>query len=441
MPGRIALGVDPAALGALSARLSSPVVLVSGTNGKTTTNSVLAEILSVVTGRVTTNHAGANLKAGLVSALLDGAGAPACLEVDEGALPTVLGECHVDQVILLNLTRDQLDRYGEIDTVGSRWLDALSSVDERCTVVANADDPRIAHIGIELEKVAQPPKVVFFGVESVPSAEAAESPSPDAAACPSCGSDLLYSPAYPTGGGQYACESCGFARPHPQYTAHGYEFLGMEGSRIAMESPAGPIKVRFPLPGLHNVYNALAASAAAVEAGLSTSTVERALQQTKAAYGRSEPVGVDGRPAFLLLSKNPQSLAQNLRLVRFEADNLGGSAQILPPAVFALNDRAADGRDVSWIWDVDFAGLLAHDFPFVVCGDRAESAALRLAYDGWDPAKIATVRDPYHALCLALASAPDRWAVPVLATYTAMRSLRSGLVRRGMVPPIEAATR
>lgn len=449
MPGRIALRIDPGALSSLSSRLESPVVIVSGTNGKTTTNSVLAEILSAVTGRVTTNRAGANLKPGLVSALLDPHMGPACFEVDEGALPGVLGECRPDQVVLLNLTRDQLDRYGEIDTVASRWLKALCAAGTDFKLIANADDPRVAHIGAEISRRQASPEVVFFGVESIPDDEFQEVSSPDALACPACSAELTYSLAYATGGGKYACESCGFSRPHPRYAAVEYESLGMAGSRIALETPAGAVKVRFPLPGLYNVYNALAATAAAVETGLSTSAVEKALEATTAAYGRSEAVTVDGRRAFLLLSKNPQSLSQNLRLLRYEAARFCGGSSAELPVVFALNDRAADGRDVSWIWDVDFGGLLGTRFPFVVCGDRAESAALRLAYDGWDPRSITTARDPYHALCLALATASGGapggstggWTVPVLATYTAMRTLRSELVRRGMAVPIEGSAR
>jgi UDP-N-acetylmuramyl tripeptide synthase len=437
MPGRIALAVDSRSLRSLSSRLDSPVVLVSGTNGKTTTNAIVAEVFSAVTGRVITNTAGANLKPGLVSALLDSQGAPACFEVDEGALPSVLEECRPDQVVLLNLTRDQLDRYGEIDTVAARWFDGLSFMGDDLTVIANADDPRIAHIGIELQKLPNKPRTVFFGVEASPSDDSGVKPSPDAAACPSCGANLSYAVAYPTGGGHYCCESCGFSRPPLEYAASDYESLGMQGSRIVLESPSGSIKARFPLPGFGNLYNALAASAAAIEAGLSASTVEKSLEATKSAYGRFEAVTIDGRRAFLLLSKNPQSLSQNLRLVRYEAERSGGPQSQRSPLIFALNDRAADGRDVSWIWDVDFAELLGYKFAFVVCGDRAESAALRIAYDGWETAKIATVRDPYHALCIALANAPRRWAVPVLATYTAMRTLRSELVRRGYAIPIE----
>ncbi len=438
MPGRIALRIAPRAFEALAGRLSHPIVLISGTNGKTTTTSFVAEIISVVSGRVTTNKAGANLKAGLVSTLLDGAGAPACLEVDEGALPGVLAECRPDFVALLNLTRDQLDRYGEIDTIASNWLDALSRQDSETTVLANADDPRIAYIASALRRLPKGPRVVFFGVESHHPGDTSSRPSPDAAACPVCGGDLSYSVCYPTGGGIYRCSACGFERPQPDYCATSYESLGLAGARVGLECPSGPIKLALPLSGLHNAYNALAATAAAVEAGLSNSVIEEVLARTKAAYGRSELIEIDGRRAYLLLSKNPQSLSQNLTLVAYEAERKPASPDAVLPVIFALNDRAADGRDVSWIWDVDFQGILPPDLHFIVCGDRAESAGLRLLYDGWDRSRIIVVRDPYHALCLALANAPSGWDVPVLATYTAMHTLRSGLVRRKMAAPIES---
>ncbi len=499
LPGRVALAVDPEALRILSGKLAHPIVLVSGTNGKTTTAALTTEILSVVAGKVTTNKAGANLEAGLASALLDATSGPACFEVDEGALPDVLSECHPDVILLLNLSRDQLDRYGEIDTVASRWVEALAGKGPELTVLANADDPRVAHVALEvaggraagsgpttdLAGVAAAgsdlgegdprragPRVAFFGVEAHPTDETAHLPAPDALACPFCRSELSYAMAFSTGGGHYHCPACGFSRPHPTYRVNDYVALGLSGSRVSVETPSGALKATFPLPGLHNVYDALAAAAAAVEAGISTEAIAEALCRSTAAYGRCETVELDGKRAFLLLSKNPQSLSQNLRLVRHEAEAylnspsaasrefgaekarksgalLGTQSPAGPvlPVVFALNDLTADGRDVSWIWDVDFAGSLnlasgeipPARFAVVACGERAESAALRLAYDGWDRSLLTTVRDPYHALAMAMAEAPVRWAVPVLATYTAMRTLRGDLVRRGFAPPIEEA--
>ncbi len=499
LPGRVALAIDPEALRNLCSGLARPVLLVSGTNGKTTTTAVATEILSVVAGRVTTNRAGANLKPGLVSALLEAGHGPACFEVDEGALPDVLSQCDPDMVLLLNLSRDQLDRYGEIDTVASRWVEALRKKGPDLTVVANADDPRVAHVAQEAAasqapppgpshtssrhaypatgsgKVREPgcpPRVVFFGIDALPVEETLPSPAPDSLPCPVCRSELSYLTAFSTGGGHYECSECGFARPQLTYRATQYEALGLAGSLVSVETPSGGLKANFPLPGLHNVYNALAATAAAVEAGISPDAVTDALGRSRAAYGRCETVEIDGKRAFLLLSKNPQSLTQNLRLIRQEGEaflasstrtwdekksasdrpvggaaaGAGGFEQVLP-VVFALNDRTADGRDVSWIWDVDFAGNLVPSsgnasrprFAFVLCGERAESAALRLAYDGWDRALLTTVRDPYHAVSMATAEAPEGWAVPVLVTYTAMRTLRGDLVRRGFAPPIEGA--
>jgi len=435
--------LDRNALKNLAKRLSHPVVLVSGTNGKTTTTSLLAEVFRQVAGKVATNRAGANLTPGLVSALLETKKTPAIFEVDEGALPTAIEEVGPDFVVLLNLARDQLDRYGEIDTVVCRWLDALRRKDEsrRLTLVANADDPRICHVAKQAETLSPSVRVVYFGIEAVPESEEVKTSSPDSAACPSCGEDLDYETAYATGGGHYSCRSCGFNRPQPHYSVSVFESGGMRGTRVQLECPAGATKFMFPLPGLHNVYNASASAAVATEAGLSRSSIERALSKTKAAYGRSEMVNVYGRPAYLLLSKNPQSISQNLRLVRQEAEILGEYPSCRIPLVFALNDRIADGRDISWIWDVDFSGILGCMLPVVACGDRAESVALRLVYDGWDPRLVLTLRDPYHALCTALSNALPGWPVPFIATYTAMRTLRADLVKRKLAPPIEDQSR
>lgn len=477
LPGRIALLLDPTVLTKLAGR-HSPVVFVTGTNGKTTTTALLAEFLSSVAGRVATNQAGANLESGVVAALLRSGGGPACLEVDEGAVPSVLERARPDVLLLLNLARDQLDRYGEIDTVARRWVTAIGRCPPRLGLVANADDSRVAWVASEARRSVEASgkglRCVFFGLGTVREEDTTTAPSPDHAFCPSCSRPLDYEVCWTTGGGRYGCSHCGFRRPDPQVWIRDYVSMGLEGFRIALDSPEGPIKAAFNLPALHNLYNACAAAACALMLGVSPSTVEASLPSTTAAYGRAEAVSIRGKRAFLLLSKNPQSTTENLALVRRELERFarargsssasdlrsglgtsgnrreaqrrrgdGRTSTALPEGsivlAFGLNDRLADGQDVSWIWDVDFEGSLGCTPPFVVFGDRAESAALRLVYDGWDPSSVLALPDPYHALTYSLAAAPPDWPLPVLCTYTAMRTLRAELVRRGLAPPIDRA--
>jgi UDP-N-acetylmuramyl tripeptide synthase len=482
LPGRLALATDRSILAHLSRR-HSPIVLVTGTNGKTTATALLAETLRHLVGSVTTNKAGANLEAGLVSALVGSRGGPACLEVDEGALASLIDRVSPDVVVFLNLSRDQLDRYGEIDVVAERWKKSLEKLPNLPAIVANADDPRVTWVCFELLRTrtagqGPAPVVRFFGIEEVRLPEKLPpEPSPDASFCPSCGSDLDYEICWPTGGGKYRCTRCQLARPTPDVAVVDYVAKGLSRSTVSIDTPDGSLKCELALPGFHNLYNAAAAICSALHLGISLKAISQSLEFTNAAYGRAEVIAVGTKRLALLLSKNPQSLTQNLSLIKDELDAFAwpswnrpnleadrtayreamGSAdaelqnseqgsywrdagvdRMTPalPVVFGLNDRLADGRDVSWIWDADFGVLLPHKPFFVLYGDRAESAALRLLYEGWPEQRLFVTHDPYHAVTYAASRAPETWSVPVLATYTAMRELRGILVKHGFATPI-----
>jgi UDP-N-acetylmuramyl tripeptide synthase len=222
--------------------------------------------------------------------------------------------------------------------------------------------------------------------------------------------------------GRYRCPGCGRERPVPQVAATKVELDGMSGSRIALRTPAGETRVELPLPGLYNAYNALAATATALELGVSLETIRAALQGFSAAFGRVETIAMDGHRVSILLVKNPAGANEVLRTLTLEDDQLD--------LWLALNDRIADGRDVSWIWDADFELLAGHVRRATCSGTRAEEMALRLKYAGID-AEIAVDRDLGGSLDAAVAGAASE-RVYALPTYTALLDLRDELARRGL---------
>lgn len=435
LPGRLALGVDPSALRTMLKRIDGRVAYVSGTNGKTTTASLITACLRADGGNPASNTAGANLSTGLASALLTaGDSVDAVLEADEAALLKIVEARPPEALVLLNLSRDQLDRYGEIDALMTRWREMLDGLGPSTRLVLNADDPRVAALGWIKSPDAPPRTAVrFFGLEVEDPAP--QRPPSDASWCPFCEEPLEYSRTLSIGGGDYHCTGCGWARPKPDYRLIKAKSAGFDGFELAIETPNGMDTFSLRLPGLHNASNALAACAAASELGVTLSTVAKALTESRTAYGRAEPIELDGRAVRLLLSKNPAALTGSLLMVA-ESERLASRTSSPAPVLFGLNDKTADGRDVSWIWDVDFAGIIGAEHPFVASGTRASSVALRLKYDGWPADSIEIERDLYPAIRAAVARTPRGTAMSALLTYTAMRELRAELVKRQLAPRI-----
>ena len=246
----------------------------------------------------------------------------------------------------------------------------------------------------------------------------------DAKHCRRCGHPYAYERAFVGHLGHYSCPSCGAGRPRPDIAATEIELRGMEGSRIVVRTPVGELHVDLPLPGLYNVYNALAAVSAAIELGIGPEQIAAALGGMKAAFGRVETIEVAGKPVSILLVKNPAGANEVLRTLSLEAEATGLDLWI------ALNDRIADGRDVSWIWDADFE-LLEGAVQRVVCaGTRAPEMALRLKYAEWPVDSIEVEPGIEASLDRAVASASGRlFALP---TYTALLELRKLLAGRGL---------
>jgi UDP-N-acetylmuramyl tripeptide synthase len=429
LPGKLLMRMDPSALGALAARLPRGSVVVSATNGKTTTTTMAASILGRAGVSLVHNQAGANMAGGIASTLLAAAGRRDTIagelglfEIDELWLDRLAKQLHPRVVVLGNLFRDQLDRYGELDTIAERWAAAVRAggAAAQARLVCNADDPLVADLGRDRADV------VYYGVEDDSLALEGMAHAADAKHCRRCGAPYTFDAIYLGHLGHYHCPSCGQRRPSPTVLARSVALEGVRSARFQLSTPEGEADVKLALPGLYNVYNALAAAALAVALGIPLPEIVAGLEGTKAAFGRAEAVTVGGRETKILLVKNPAGANEVLRTLALEP----GSHDLLG----VLNDNTADGHDVSWIWDADFE-LLAGRVRSATCsGTRAPELALRLKYAGVEPERITVVEDLQQALDRAAADDLDEGGKPplyVLPTYTAMLSLRELLVARG----------
>jgi lipid II isoglutaminyl synthase (glutamine-hydrolysing) len=422
LPGRLLMRADSKALERMASRLDEGSVLVSATNGKTTTSAMVAAVLERAGRPVVHNRAGSNMGWGVATALLDAGREPGQLglfEVDEAWLPAVAEDVRPRTYLLANLFRDQLDRYGELELLADRWAELTATEEARgARFVLNADDPLVADLGRGREGVT------YFGVDDESQATPALQHAADSKHCRNCGQPYVYEAVLLGHMGHYRCPSCGRERPTPSVSAREVELHGMSGARVVMETPQGSLEMSLPLPGLYNVYNAVAATALSLELGASLEQIAPALEGFEGSFGRVETIAVDGRPVSILLVKNPAGANEVLRTLTLEGTEVD--------LWLALNDRIADGRDVSWIWDADFE-LLAGRVRRVACsGTRAEEMALRLKYAGID-AEIVVERDLAASLDAAVAAGRDDGRpLYALPTYTALLELRDLLADRGL---------
>jgi UDP-N-acetylmuramyl tripeptide synthase len=424
LPGRLLLRLAPDAIARLGAGLEEATV-VSATNGKTTTTGMISAILAAEGREPVHNRAGSNMTWGVATALLEQRGSEGLFEVDEAWLPKVAAQLDPSLIVLGNLFRDQLDRYGEIETLADDWAELVVARAGRTRFVLNADDPLIADLGRAADG-ARREGVLYFGVEDPGQALPELQHASDAKHCRRCGTPYAYERAFVGHLGHYSCPGCGASRPRPDVAATAIELHGMRGSTVTLRVPEGAdLSLELPLPGLYNVYNALAALAAAFELGVDPRRAAAALADVRAAFGRVETIEVGETPVSILLIKNPAGANEVLRTLRLESGGEDGLDLWI-----ALNDRIADGRDVSWVWDADFE-LLCGAVRRVTCaGTRAPEMALRLKYAGWPEDRIAVETDIGPALDSAVAAAPEQlFALP---TYTALLELRKLLSSRGL---------
>jgi UDP-N-acetylmuramyl tripeptide synthase len=435
-PGKVLLRLDSDAIGSLGARLERGSALVSATNGKTTTTAMAAEIFERAGIALVHNAEGANMAGGVATALLAAArprgridGELGLFEVDELWLDALATQLRPRTILLGNLFRDQLDRFGELETIAERWAADLQTEQ----LVLNADDPLVADLGRER------PGTLYFGVEDDSLALAGMAHAADAKHCRRCGAPYVFEAIYLGHLGHYRCPSCGQRRPAPSVTASEVVLEGVRAARFKLRTPHGEMQVHLSLPGLYNVYNALAAAALATALEVPLASIVAGLQGARAAFGRAETVtlfasrnsnGASGADASaprelqILLVKNPAGANEVLRTLALEP----GEHDVLG----VLNDRIADGRDVSWIWDADFELLAGRVRTFTCSGSRAAELAVRIKYAGIEPRRIRVQPQLARALEEAAADRPDRQApLYALPTYTAMLALRDLLVARG----------
>lgn len=409
LPGTVAGRIQPKLLQLLCRQVKHGVILIAGTNGKTTTSLLLRTMLERQGWRVAHNAAGANLVNGLMTALLQSTNLVgtlnvdyAILEVDENVIPLVLPQIQPKYILCLNLFRDQLDRYGEVDTISQRWQKAISQLSPETVVILNGDDPTLAYLGQKL-----PQRVLSFGL-SEPEAYLDEIPhAVDSIYCPSCGHSLEYQGVYLSHQGDFHCPSCGFSKGH-----------------LAIDSREWPQV----LIGIYNKYNTLAAVLAAKEIGIDTATILDTIKNFQAAFGRAEELEVGGKRVRILLSKNPVALNETIRAVIQQRSNGGSSTTLM-----VLNDRTPDGTDVSWIWDVDTEKLVEEGGVVVVSGDRVYDMALRIRYsqmDGDNGCKLIVKEDLQSAIATALEHTPAGETLHILPTYSAMLEVRGILTGR-----------
>lgn len=409
LPGEIARRLHPRLLPLLCGQVRRGVILVVGTNGKTTTSLLLRTILERQGAKVTHNTTGANLINGLITALLADANLfgtlkadYAILEVDENILPLVLKDCRPRAILALNLFRDQLDRYGEVDTISRRWQGSISPLPTDTLVILNADDPTLSHLGQQL-----PQRVVYFGL-SEPELYLEEIPhAVDSIYCPKCGASLDYRGVYLSHLGDFSCPSCGFKKSNPAFHSHDWPQI---------------------LIGVYNKYNTLAAGLVAQELGIKDREIFETVQGFKAAFGRAEELEIEGKKVRILLSKNPVGMNETIRAVADILQKEKSSTTLL-----VLNDRIPDGTDVSWIWDVDTEKLTPLGTTLVVTGDRLYDMALRLQYSQDSlayPVNLIVESDLKKALQIALNNTKNEETLHILPTYSAMLEVREILTGR-----------
>ena len=324
-------------------------------------------------------------------------------------------------VCLGNLFRDQLDRYGELELVAERWRAAVDRLPKQAQLVYNADDPQLAAVS---EAHAGS---VAFGLDDPSVARPALQHAADSKYCVRCGTPYVYAAAYVGHLGDYRCPRGHHERPPLEVLAREIALHGLESASFVLAAPEGSREIQLRLPGLYNVYNAVAAAALARALGSELDEIATGLERFSAAFGRFERLPVGDKGILLLLIKNPAGANEAIRTL---VD--GGAPRLL---VVALNDEIADGRDVSWIWDVDFEPLVPSLETLVVTGERAAELALRFAYGGLGEDTIELVPDLESALDRGLALTPAGGELVLLPTYTAMLGLQQLLAARGLARP------
>jgi UDP-N-acetylmuramyl tripeptide synthase len=420
LPGLLALRINPEIVKELTENLDKGVILVTGTNGKTTTSKMIVEILGAGGLKVLSNSGGSNLARGIASELAMKSSIFGKIkeeigvyEVDEATLPEVISYIKPRAIVITNIFRDQLDRYGEVDKTAAILKKAIDSTPES-TLILNADDPIVASLGKDSVKV------VYFGVHDE-KLEAKSNLAIDIKDCLICGNELVYPHRYYGHIGLYICEKCGFSHPKTNITAKNVR-LSPENTSATISTGRDSEDLTLPMTGLYSLYNALAAISTSNFMNIGSKTTLKALNKLTPAFGRMESFEMDGKKAVIHLVKNPTGFNQVLEAITQNRKN--------KTALIVLNDNFADGTDISWIWDVEFELFKTGFRRIVVSGIRKEDLRLRLKYADVTSQIIKTEKDLKSALNVAVSETNAGETLYILPTYTAMLDLRNDLVQR-----------
>ena len=393
-PGHIALKLNPNFTKQLLKKSKTKIILVTGTNGKTTTAKLLQTIFETNGQTVFLNSSGANLLNGIASSIILKSTLNgklnydfAIFEVDENTLPQITKLIEPDFIIALNLFRDQLDRYGEINTIAKRWKEAYEKL-SKTVFILNADDPQIAYLGVNLKA-----RVSYFGLNDEKFEYKVQQHAADSILCPKCGNKLNYEAFYFSHLGKWECPRCGFSRPKP--------------SLERLNS--------YPLLGTYAIYDTLAAALTAQKLDVNEIKIETSLKTFKPAFGRQEITRINDKKVQLFLAKNPTSFNESLRTI-----NASGAKNLL----LILNDRIPDGTDISWIWDIDFETLISHEMKLYLAGDRVYDLALRTKYANLNILPENIFENLENAFLKGLGETKINDILYVLPTYSAMLEAR-----------------
>lgn len=411
-PGMLAMKICPTFIKKASKTNKEKIITVTGTNGKTTTTGLLAHFIKENKKTIIHNTEGANMLTGIATALvhnikLNKKSDYLIFECDEAYLRKLYDFLNADYLIVTNLFRDQLDRYGELDITYKKIKEAIQK-NPNLTVLLNADDPT-------LEEIAPDNKIIYFGIEDVQynyTSQKSNAPAENTT-CRKCGQTLEYDKTFYAHIGHYSC-NCGYKRQTPKY--QGFVKVFNSFSELTVKYEQKEEIFHLNMPGLYNVYNALGAIAAALENGVSPTTIRNGLLTYSSVFGRAESTTINGKNALVQLIKNPVGASEVIRQIQsFDKSKL----------VIILNDNYADGRDVSWIWDADFEALSNYKQEIIVSGTRANDAALRLKYAGVNENLLQVEKDIKTAIDTAAKNTAENETLLILPTYTALLKMQS----------------
>lgn len=429
MPGVIARRIDPKVLRKVIGGSRARKIVVCGSNGKTTTCRMLAAIGNASHLRLTQNRSGSNLLPGVTAVAVNGANLFGNLsadllvfEIDEATIRHAVPEIEPDVVIVNNIFRDQLDRYGELYSVAAALETMIVNLPPEATVVLNGDDPLVANFAPDARA-----RRLYFGMRTDDVGTQVPEHAADTIRCVRCQHDLVYTKAYISHLGDYRCPQCGYARPPLDIAVTHVALDPLGPSTVTLETPIGIGEFALSLQGLHNVYNAAGAVSGALALDLDPAVFGEAFASLRPAFGRLEDIQAGDKHIVLAFVKNPISYNTTLRTILQRP----GKKHVLS----VHSNAETDGEDFAWLWDIDLEELTPQLASLVTSGTKAEELAMRFKYAGVPEDMINIVIERPAALDAALANIAPGETLYIMSGYTPLHELRRVMQQRGWVPP------